>query len=159
MQDKVNVHMGEYKIAEAPIILQSIGLGSCVGVCLYDKSKKTGGLAHIMSANSKKKKEEVNPHRFADLAIDALIKDMKEKGCKKTFLSAKIFGGASMFPGVMTLSNIGEDNVIAVKQKLKKLNIKIVAEDTGGSKGRSIWFDTTDGSVVVSQIKGETKMM
>ena len=52
MQDKINVNMGELKVVHNPVILQSIGLGSCIAICLYDKTKNIGGLAHIMSASS-----------------------------------------------------------------------------------------------------------
>lgn len=32
--------MGEWHVAHAPDMLQALGLGSCVGVFLYDQKKK-----------------------------------------------------------------------------------------------------------------------
>ena len=64
-----------------------------------------------------------------------------------------------MFPGINSIVIIGKRNIETVKNLLKKLKIRIIAEDTGGNQGRSVWFDTTDGSVVVSHTHGETAEM
>ncbi len=95
MSRKLNVAMAECKVAKKDYILESIGLGSCVAVCLYDSEKKIGGLAHIMLPHCKSK--NLNPLRFADTSIDILLKKMKQFGCKEENITAKIFGGASMF--------------------------------------------------------------
>ncbi len=161
MEHKINVSMGEYKIATNPTILQIIGLGSCVAVCLYCKSKKVGGMVHITSPDSKDaiKSSTLGIARFADKGIDMLLKRMEKRfGCKKEYIVAKIFGGANMFPRLKSFS-LGDDNIKAVKEKLKDLNIKIVSEDVGGTEGRSVWFDVKDGSVVVGRLFGPTKMM
>ena len=49
---KQNVGIGEYRVARPPAVLVSLGLGSCVGVALYDPERKVGGLAHIMLPSS-----------------------------------------------------------------------------------------------------------
>lgn len=157
MQDKIEVGMGEFKITSNPTILQTMGLGSCVAVCLYDRGHKIGGLAHILLPDSKSGKGGVNPMRFADRAIDAMLERMERKGCEN--ITAKIFGGASMFANVNKMMQIGERNIEAVRKVLGELKIRIIADDTGGSQGRSVWFDTTDGSVVVSHTHGETVQM
>lgn len=157
MQSKINVGMGEYKIASDPTILQTIGLGSCIAICLYDKNKKMGGLAHILLSESSKAHKNVNPLRFADKAIHTMLDAMKKRGCDD--ITAKIFGGSSMFPGINSIVIIGEKNIESVKEILKVLQIRVIAEDVGGDQGRSVWFDTANGSVVVSHTHGETVEM
>ena len=90
MENKINVGMGEYKIASSPILLQTIGIGSCIAVCLYDAKKKIGGLAHILLPDSSKANKDVNELRFADKAIGAMLNSMKQKRCSS--ITAKIFG-------------------------------------------------------------------
>jgi chemotaxis protein CheD len=152
-EKKITIGMGEFAVSSSGI-LEAIGLGSCVAVCLYDKEKKIGGLAHIMLGKSEG--FSVNPLRFADLAIEAMLKELLKKGCKKEVITAKIFGGASMFSNIKTAMEIGNNNISAVKAILKKECIKIIAEDTGGTHGRSIWFDLDNGKVVVSKVYGPT---
>ena len=151
--------MGEFKVAKNPTILQAIGLGSCVSACIFDRSTKIGAMCHIMHSDSSLAKEKINLYRFADQAIEAMVKEMLKLGCHTRSMVAKVFGGASMFQNVLSLNKIGEDNVKVVIEKLKSHDIKVIAKDVGGTVGRSIWFDTTDGSVVVSQINGPTREM
>lgn len=157
MEEKINVGIGDFKVANSPKLIQTIGLGSCVAICLYDKKQEIGGLAHILLPDSKLAGAEVNPLRFADKAIDLMLKQMQKKGCEH--IVAKIFGGASMFKNVANVADIGERNIESVKKILKKNGIRIIAEDTGGEQGRSVWFDTSDGSVVVSHTFGKTVQM
>ncbi|MBS3148309.1 chemotaxis protein CheD [Candidatus Woesearchaeota archaeon] len=152
MSEKISVNIAECRVAEGNSILESIGVGSCVVVCLYDAEKKIGGLAHILLPG-RKSSHEKNPLRFAHSALDALIGQMRSLGCRR--IVAKIFGGASMFPTVQ--SSIGDDNVKSARKKLHAENIQIRAEDVGGSQGRSIWFEISTGRVVVGKVYGETK--
>ena len=90
--------MAEYKAAKSPATLITLGLGSCVGVVLYDSLTKVGGLAHVMLPDSNlSSKKEYNPGKFADTAIDALIQDMLGLGVDRSNIISKIAGGAQMF--------------------------------------------------------------
>ncbi len=153
------VGMAEYKVAPNPNVLTSIGLGSCVGIVLYDANKKIGGLAHIMLPRRDEGKERHNPAKFADSAIQIMLNDMMSAGATPAAIRAKIFGGANMFPGVPTRTgmNVGQRNAQTVKEELAKRKIKIVAEDLGGTMGRTVVFDTTDGSVVVRDVRGGSR--
>ncbi len=150
----IKVGMAEYKISSNPGRLCCYGLGSCVAIALYDREAKIGGLAHVMLPTSKyaRKTMRHKPAKFADLAVVTLIDKMEKRGVKRNRVVAKIFGGANMFstngPGESIL-DIGKRNVAAVKEKLKEERIRLVAEDTGGSYGRSIEFHIDTGKVIV----------
>lgn len=153
MNKKTTIGMGQVKVDKSPFILESIGVGSCLVICIYDKEKKMGGMAHAMLHKTEDDTEQrINPFRFIEPAVNEILKLLKKSGCKK--MIAKIVGGASMFSTIH--NTVGKDNILATKQKLKKEGIKIVAEDVGGNQGRSVWFDLSDGSVVVSKVYGET---
>jgi chemotaxis protein CheD len=158
--DAIKVGMAEYKVKESPALLTSIGLGSCIGLALYDAVNKIGALAHIMLPRQSEARNKANPAKFADTVIDLMLAEMEARGSIKRHITAKVFGGANMFPHVQgnLLMNVGARNAVAVKEELVKRNIAIVAEDVGGHCGRTIVFDTRSGKVSVKTVSGENIM-
>lgn len=153
------VGIAEYKIVKEPQKIMTIGLGSCCGVILYDEINKIAGLVHILLSSSQNEKKLINEAKYADTGIVALYEDMKKLGANPRFIKAKLAGGAHMFSFNSSSSSvftIGEKNVKACKEMLTKLNIKIVSEDTLGSCGRTVVFDTTTNKLHVKSVgKGE----
>lgn len=150
----IKVGMADVNTIKAPGILTTLGLGSCVGIALYDKFNRIAGLAHIMLPSSKEIKNNENKAKFADTGIDLLIEMMIKKGAQRKNLTAKVTGGSQMFSfnNNNSVLKIGERNVIATKEKLTDLNIRIISEDTGGNYGRTIELDAEDGSLLVKTI-------
>ncbi len=150
----IKVGMADLNVTKSPNFLTTLGLGSCVGITLYDKVNKVAGLAHIMLPSSKEIKNNENKAKFADTGIEELIDSMTKIGGNKSNFVAKIVGGSQMFSfnSNNDILKIGERNVIATKTKLKELNIKIISEDTGGNFGRTIILNSTDGSLQVRTI-------
>ncbi len=144
----VNVGVAQVKTGAKPTVLRTI-LGSCIGICIYDRMKKIGGLAHILLPNDSTGGK--NPEKYADTAIPLLINRLLKDGAKKEFMSAKIVGGASMFKfeSNITLGQIGDRNIEETKKLLDKAGIPILVEDTGGSTGRVINFFLDDGHLKV----------
>ncbi|WP_434798884.1 chemotaxis protein CheD [Terrisporobacter vanillatitrophus] len=153
------VGIAEYKIVKVPQKIMTIGLGSCCGVILYDEINKIAGLVHILLSSSKNEKIIVNKAKYADTGIVALYEDMKKLGANSRFIRAKLAGGAHMFNfnnSSSSVFTIGEKNVKSCKETLAKLNIPIVSEDTLGTCGRTIVFDTTTNKLHVKSVgKGE----
>ncbi|WP_156647188.1 chemotaxis protein CheD [Lentibacillus sp. JNUCC-1] len=156
----VRVGIAELKIVKSPNMIRTSGLGSCVGVVIYDLSQKTAGLAHIMLPDSSLAKQaDLNTSKYADTAIDVLVKKLTSKGKRPSVLKAKIAGGAEMFQ--FSTSNesmrIGPRNTAAVKEKLAQYGIRIMSEDVGGNSGRTIEFDPETGRLHIRTVhKGET---
>lgn len=143
MSDTIKVGIADMKICRMPDKITTIGLGSCVGVVLYDHSSKTAGLVHIMLPDSTKIKNNQNKMKFADSGIELLIVKLENMGIKRGNLKAKIAGGAKMFDFSSTteLGSIGDKNIAAVRNTLKNYGIKIISEDVGLNYGRTIVFD------------------
>ena len=154
-----NVGISEYKIVKQPQKIMTIGLGSCCGVIIYDEINKIAGLVHILLSNSGNEKKLINKAKYADTGIVALYEDMKKLGANSRFMKAKLAGGAHMFNfnnSSNSVFTIGEKNVKSCKATLAKLNIPVVSEDTLGSCGRTIVFDTTTNKLHVKSVgKGE----
>lgn len=153
-ENEVKVGIADLNLVLDPGSIMTIGLGSCIGIALYDKSLKVAGLAHIMLPDSTQFKTTNNPMKFADLAIPILIEKMEKEGCKKRNLIAKIAGGASMFnfSDKSIISDIGKRNSDAVKKALKENGIPIIAEEIGGDKGRTMILNASDGKVTLKVV-------
>lgn len=154
MQMIIKVGMAELNIVQEPGILTTLGLGSCVGIILYDQVIKTAGLVHIMLPSSKHIKNNENKAKFADTGIQLLLNKMLDSGCTKSKIVAKIAGGSQMFSFQSNndMMKIGQRNVLATKEILSSLNIPIIAEDTGGNYGRTIEFHSTSGKLIIKTI-------
>lgn len=159
MSQTITVGISDLNAAKNGDVLVTHALGSCVGICLYDTVRKVAGLSHILLPNS----EGFNPatlqlYRYANTAIPILVRNMEAQGAKKICMRAKIAGGAQMFPGInnSSLANIGQRNVESVKEVLRSLSIPIVAEDTGKDYGRTQYFYSADGLMVIRSVnRGE----
>ena len=173
----IEVHMGDIAVIEGSHNLISLGIGSCLVITLYDPNLQIGALAHAMVPSRAKRDLEYKQRlatslsfeassinqaclvaervatktedtKYVDVAIDQILKGLETKGAKKEHLEAKLIGGANMFPAIYT-DDIGRDNVLIAKQKLKAEGIKIIGECVGGTQGRSVEFSPTTGVVTV----------
>ncbi|KRQ86000.1 Chemoreceptor glutamine deamidase CheD [Caloramator mitchellensis] len=152
--NEIKVGIGDLNVAFPPTKLITIGLGSCIGIALYDQYNKIAGLAHIMLPESNKFTNNSNPMKFADLAIPMLVEKMVNSGAKINYIKAKIAGGASMFAFAdkSASMDIGNRNAEAVKQALQKLKIPIIAEDLGGNFGRTMILESDSGKVFIKTV-------
>lgn len=145
MAETVRVGMADYKICKTPQKITTLGLGSCLGIILYDKSTGVCGMAHVMLPDSTRiPTQQDNRFKFMDTCLLDMYNELtKVQRIPSTKLEAKIAGGAKMFAHRSTNSmlNVGAQNVEAAKKMLSSWNIPIRAEDTGDRYGRTITFD------------------
>ncbi|MGN0338105.1 MAG: chemotaxis protein CheD [Lachnospiraceae bacterium] len=155
----IKVGMADLKTGKAPDILTTLGLGSCIGIALWDPTTKIGGLAHVMLPDSTKIRNNSNIAKFADTGITELVRQMEAMGVPRKRLVAKIAGGARMFEvsGSTSVGNIGEKNALASKQKLQELGIPILAEDTGLNYGRTVELNCENGDYVIKAVGKSVK--
>jgi len=99
-------------------------------------------------------KFKTNPAKFVDTVVPLMIEKLKERGASLNNLKAKLFGGAHMFSSIPYSSafSIGKRNVEAARKILASYGIEIVAEDTQGNHGRTIFFNVETGKVKVKTI-------
>lgn len=155
----IKVGMADLKTGKAPDILTTLGLGSCIGIALWDPMTKIGGLAHVMLPDSTKIRNNSNIAKFADTGITELVRQIEAMGVPRKRLVAKIAGGARMFEvsGSTSVGNIGEKNALASKQKLQELGIPILAEDTGLNYGRTVELNCENGDYVIKAVGKSVK--
>ena len=114
MSEMIRVGMADYKLCAPPYKISTLGLGSCMGVVIYDTKTKLCGMAHIMLPDSTKITHNQNRMKFADTCLLDMYHELLARGGLKENLRAKI---------------------------LQEKNIPIVADDSGKDFSRTIVFD------------------
>lgn len=154
MGQMIKVGMADLNLCSAPDAITTLGLGSCVGIVLYDATKKLSGMVHVMLPDSTQIRNNQNRAKFADTGIEALLEEMLKLGANRRCITAKIAGGAQMFAFSTNndMLRVGERNVEASKRKLAQLGIPILAEDTGATYGRTIEFYPENGNLIVKAV-------
>ena len=159
MTSKERIGISEYKTATAPGTLVTYGLGSCLGIILYDAELKSGGMAHTLLPQPRAGMDSERKTKFVTTAIQLMLEELTTLGCLQGNLVAKLFGGANMFSGLLSpdKETIGQRNIRTAKETLAELGIPLVAEDTGGNFGRTIEFDLASGQVFVRSVREENR--
>ncbi|WP_223700212.1 chemotaxis protein CheD [Sutcliffiella deserti] len=156
VQSIIKVGIAEMNLVKSPQCIRTSGLGSCVGLVLYDITAKIAGMVHVMLPNSSlARTSSFNPSKYADTGVDNLLEVLLQNGAKSSLLKAKIAGGAQMFQFTSNSSEmmrIGPRNVEAVKMMLEKYHIPILGEDCGGNSGRTIEFNPENGKLMIKTV-------
>ncbi|MCR5322893.1 MAG: chemotaxis protein CheD [Lachnospiraceae bacterium] len=161
MGNMIKVGMADLNTCKTPDSITTLGLGSCIGVVLYDPRKKICGMVHVMLPDSTAIKNNDNVAKFADTGIKALLEQLEKIGVTKSSLSAKIAGGAQMF--AFNTSNdmlkVGQRNAESVRKVLSGYGIRIVAEDCGANYGRTIEFYPETSELYIKAIGKPLKII
>ena len=146
--------VADWAVAQGDRTIATLGLGSCVAIVLHDPGANVGGLAHILLPDATLSRDQENKAKFPGTAVPMLVAEMRRLGSRGA-IQAKIVGGASMFGQLLPAGgiNMGERNVVATRRVLEAAGIPVVADDTGGDYGRSVYLDVATGRVLVRSLK------
>lgn len=150
MSSLIVVGISDQRVTRSPDILITYALGSCVGICLHDAALRIAGLAHILLPTAIGGTSQTDLFKYADTAIETMLGCMERQGCSRYRITAKIAGGAAMF--ATTGIGIGERNIGRVKLELERLNLRLLAEDTGLNYGRTVEFNPETGAMTVKSV-------
>jgi len=142
-------------------------LGSCVSIVFYHPGSRTGSLCHVQYpypriGNAPKENKQFitgtveysEEYNYANLAINYMLTRFRHKGTALNELVTHLYGGSNIFQFSFNKKSIGAMNVDAAKETLAGFGLKINFEDTGGSVGRKILFNTGSGRVLMQPHKG-----
>jgi chemotaxis protein CheD len=148
MAINIQVPTADYAIASAPDSLSTVGIGSCIVICLYAPTSKMGALLHCMLP--REENDLSNSLRNVDTAVNQVVEQFLAKNIQLTDLIAKIAGGAQMFSGTEDNgTSIGKRNIEETKRLLTTLKIPIMGEEIGGTRARSLIFELETGKVTI----------
>jgi len=146
---KIFLLPGEMCLTTEPTEITTI-LGSCVGLCLFDRRQKFGGMNHYMLPDAPTGEKSTGKHGL--YSTETLIKMMLAKS-KVADIDAVILGGGNVTGHLSVGTGIGERNIIVAWEMVKKYSLHVVRHDTGGNYGRKIWFHNWDGELEVRPIE------
>ncbi len=152
-----NVGIGQIAVsADSDVVISALGLGSCIGVVFIDPRARMAGMAHVMLPESPATPSGP-PGKFADLAIPALLDQMRKLGADQARLVVKMAGGAQMFGASSggNLLRIGERNAEAVTGALSSAGLRVRSSHIGGNSGRTMAVTVGTGSVTVRTVGGD----
>jgi chemotaxis protein CheD len=136
----IHVPMADWQASDSPSDVFLVpGLGSCVGLVIYDPAAGIAGMAHIMLPTSNGRPGD-KPAKFADSAVDILTEILVDRGAKRDRLLAKAAGGAQMFRSQGAFMAVGTRNADSVLAALEAAGIPVLGSDLGGTWGRTIRF-------------------
>ncbi|HEV8435719.1 MAG TPA: chemotaxis protein CheD [Thermoanaerobaculia bacterium] len=140
---------GHMVIATEPMQVTTI-LGSCVAVCMFDTTKRIGGINHFMLPLGSGRM--TSSPRFGDVAMNELLNGLRNAGARLPFMRARVFGGASMFNELKPTATLGQKNVELALDFLARFGIDVIEIDTGGHRGRKVIYRTDEGTVCLKSI-------
>jgi chemotaxis protein CheD len=164
LPETFKVGMAQAKLASPPDRLACFGVGSCVCVALYDPEKRLGGLVHSMLPLPPGAPQPEETAKYVETAVPDLVAELEKAGASRKRIYARLIGGANMFAfparqGEAPEPGLGDRNLRAARESLRRLNIVVTAEESGGSVGRSLEFDPADGSLLVRTAWAELRWL
>jgi chemotaxis protein CheD len=155
------VKVAEWAAERGDGVLVTLGLGSCVAIMLHDPQAGAGAMAHILLPSRSLARDAANPAKFPETAVPLLVQRLTELGAEPRRLIAKLAGGASMFSQLMTPGTVqmGERNVVAARDVLRRAGIPVMREAVGGGAGRSVRFYVADGRVEVRSVGSDAVVL
>ena len=155
----ISVGLAEIKFSKDPDdIIIVHGLGSCIGIVLYDHATKIGGMAHVVLPDSSIQRNSLMSGRFADTAVPLLIEQFRALGGNLINSFVKIAGGSSMFQyDKLSTLDIGKRNAEGVLTALSAFSIVPLSKDVGGTSGRTVKLHISTGKVFSRMIGMQEK--
>ena len=145
----IKVLPGEFLATSSDVVMLTL-LGSCVAACLHDPSAGVGGMNHFMLPEGGEGPVGESA-RYGAHAMEVLLNDLLKEGARRPRLQAKVFGGANVLKG-FTVNNVGEQNVLFVREYLQREGIRIVAEDLLGAQPRKVGYYPKTGRALVKRL-------
>jgi chemotaxis protein CheD len=140
------VKLGQIIFTKTPEHYNLLGIGTCLSIFMYDLKRGNYCFSHCMLPEFMEcdRNSPSMPGRYTDLAVDYMLNKMLNEGSNRADIKVKIVGGAQIYTDTF---RIGERNIEVARNKLKECGLKIIAEDVGGKKGRSITIYNRDGTI------------
>ena len=163
----LNLRQAEMFILNKPVWVSTV-LGSCVTVTLYNKRLGLAAICHALLPHCQKNgyKNSVDDlldegclncgdaFRYVDCAVVMMVESFARFGIPASETRVSVVGGASMLAQSDAAGHypVGLQNVHVAQRVLADHRLDIAFSETGGSKGRKLFFNTQTGKVIVQPV-------
>jgi len=155
----IHLKAGEIYIAEKPTLVATV-LGSCISVTMFSNRLKIGAICHgalpVYKKNRCIRETSNEPFKYVDYSISYMVSQLSNYGIKTCEIEVKLFGGADMFSfnnGNENKLTVGQQNIQVALNTIKEEKLRLMVSDTGGKRGRKIFFYTHTGEVLLKRLK------
>lgn len=126
-------------------------LGSCVSLVFWHPHLLVGGMFHFMLPGRMREKPVDLDGRYADEAVELMLREMRASNTRPVDYQVKMFGGGNMFPDIARtgISHVGSKNVTAARELIRMHGFDCVSEHVEGAGHRNLVFDVWSGIVSV----------
>lgn len=161
MANSLSVGLGELVVSHDPEdVLVAYGLGSCVGIGMYNPITRTGGLLHAVLPEMFNSNND-SATKFVNTGIPILFDKLNINGTDPQKIHIYMAGGANMLINTQigTTFDIGTRNVTAALQIFEKMKLKLINSEVGGNNGRTVRMYISSGRMTVRVIGGTEKQL
>lgn len=139
---KVHLLQGQFEVSDAPEVMFTTTLGSCVACCLHDPIRGIGGMNHFLLPHGEGASGS-EARRYGAYAIEVLINGLLRKGADRRSLECRLFGGARISD---RLPDIGGQNARFARDYLEHEGVRVMLRGSvGGRQARRIQFWPVSG--------------
>jgi chemotaxis protein CheD len=156
---RIYLKPGELCVSRRPVVVTTV-LGSCVSATFFHPATGLAAICHALQPKCQHSQACLEAcavrYRYADCAIQAMVRQMTAHGVWPREIEVKLFGGAALIgssrPEAAAIS-MGRQNVMAAMETIDDCGLYIKVMDVGGSFGRKIIFDTATGDVLMKRLR------
>ncbi len=159
--NKMYLDGGKVLFTNVPTLVWTV-LGSCVAIVMHHIPTHLSAICHAQMPDRNDQAVKCSEHcpkpcinnrpgnddfRFVSCSFRYMVREYEKKGIKLQDIKVHLYGGSEMFN--FSKIGVGSKNLEIAKTMLRKHAMRISNEDTGGSTGRTIYFNTESGLVYV----------
>ena len=137
---------GEVKIGSSGTMLVVSALGSCVAVMIQDRTRRVGGIAHVMLPGVAAPDKAAVRHRYAADSVNELLDRLITSGSRLSDLTVCAVGGANVLE--RRDDTICSRNIASVMEIIREKRLTIAASSLGGILRRRVRMDIEQGEVL-----------
>lgn len=147
---EIFLQQGEVYFGERDTRIRTL-LGSCVAITMWHPGLLVGGMCHYMLPKHLGSKRDSLDGRYADEAMELMLREIRNAGTWPNEYQVKLFGGGHMFSAHQAVrdDHVGAKNVEMARILIKQHGFSSCAEHLGGVGHRNIFFDVWSGHVWV----------
>jgi len=153
---KIYLKPGEFHFAVTPTIVSTV-LGSCVSVTMHNPERTMGAICHAVLPDELIPGE---PYRYVDSSIAAMLRLFDRYRISRRDIQVKLFGGSDILPqgdNRYRYVTVGQQNILRANQIIEREQLRLIASDVGGTRGRKLLFHTHSGEIYLQRLRDNTR--